>query len=177
MESGQIGLKTQRENRMAFQIYATVVGAKQGTFKGEGPSKGSANRIPGVAFSYAVERPYDSSTGLATGKRQHKPVVFTKEWGISSPQFFQAAYTNETLKSVVIDFIAVAPDGKEEVDHTVTLTNASIASIEDYEFLGDKGGPIVDSRELERISFTFQKIEIDSIPGKTTAMDDWQVLA
>jgi hypothetical protein len=35
--------------------------------------------------SYIVS-PRDSSTGMATGRRQHAPVKITKEWGAASPQ-------------------------------------------------------------------------------------------
>jgi type VI secretion system secreted protein Hcp len=154
---------------VGFQIYATIVGSKQGAFKGEGIGPGKADKIPAVAFSYGVVEPYDAATGRITGRRQHKPVVLTKEWGASSPQFFQAAYTNEVLKSVLIEFYTVERDGKEAVDHTVKLTNATIVSVDDAE--EDKTP--ADTNERERISFVFQKIEIESLSGKTSAMDDW----
>jgi type VI protein secretion system component Hcp len=35
----------------------------------------------------------------------------------------------------------------------------------------DKTPP--DTNERERISFVFQKIEIESLTGKTSALDDW----
>ena len=35
--------------------------------------------------SYIVS-PRDSATGQASGKRQHKPVTFVKEWGAATPQ-------------------------------------------------------------------------------------------
>jgi type VI secretion system secreted protein Hcp len=37
------------------------------------------------------------------------------------------------------------------------------------------GGPIIDSRDLQVISFTFQKIEITSLTGGTSASDSWNV--
>jgi hypothetical protein len=39
-----------------------------------------------------------------------------------------------------------------------------------------QGGPLVDSRDLQSISFYFQKIDITSISGGTEAMDDWQAI-
>jgi len=35
---------------------------------------------------YQVKGPRDSATGMASSKRQHKPVTFVKEWGPASPQ-------------------------------------------------------------------------------------------
>ena len=58
---------------MAVKFYATVIGARQGTFKSEGTQGGlGKGKIPGVDFAYGVE----------------------------TPQFYQAAFTNEVLTSV-----------------------------------------------------------------------------
>jgi type VI secretion system secreted protein Hcp len=158
---------------MVLNIYATVDATKQGTFKGEGRGQ-QTNKIPGVAFAYGVVMPHDS-TGIPSGKRQHQPIVFTKEWGASSPQFYQAAYTNETLKSVLFEFFTVTADGKEEVDHTFKLTNASIGKVAESVQSGATGGPVVDPRQLQEISIYFQKIEIVSLSGKTQTSDDWAI--
>jgi len=158
---------------MPTQIFATVTGAKQGAFKGESTQKGFEKKIPGVGLTFGVLIPNDVATGQASGKRQHQPIVFTKEWGASSPQFFVAAYTNEVLTTVLFEVYKTAPNGVQQVDHTVTLTNATLNAVQDSLFVGQAGGPLLDSRDLQQISFTFQKIEIASVPGGTTAVDDW----
>lgn len=160
---------------MAVQIYAAFKGVKQGDFKGESNQKGHEGTVPGVAFSYGVIVPRDVATGQASGKRQHQPVVFTKEWGASSPQFYTAAYTNEVLSAVAFNFYVSGPTGTQLLDHTVKLTNATIVSVKQSIQLPQQGGPVIDSRELEEISLTFQKIEITSISGGTTAIDNWNV--
>lgn len=160
---------------MALQFFATVTGAKQGAFKGESTQKGREGKIPGVAFSYGVASPRDGTSGQATGKRQHRPVVFTKEWGASSPQFYTAAYTNEVLSSVLFEFYYASPTGTQIVDHSIKLTNATIIEIEQSVMVPQSGGPIIDSRDLQVISFIFQKIEITSLTGGTSAADSWSV--
>lgn len=35
---------------------------------------------------YNVKSPRDSASGMASGKRTHKPVTFVKEWGAATPQ-------------------------------------------------------------------------------------------
>lgn len=35
---------------------------------------------------YQVKSPRDAASGLASGKRQHRPVTFVKEWGAATPQ-------------------------------------------------------------------------------------------
>ena len=163
---------------MAVKVYATVIGARQGTFKAEGAQGGlEKGKIPGIDFAYGVETPRDPSSGAGTGKRQHQPVIFTKEWGASSPQVYQAAFTNEVLTSVNFDFVTASIDGKELVDHTIKLTNATIAEVEQSLQNSQAGGPLVDSRDLQTIYFYFQKIDIISNTGNTEASDDWQVVA
>jgi type VI secretion system secreted protein Hcp len=163
---------------MAVRFYATVIGAKQGTFKPEGTQGGlGKGKIPGVDFAYGVETPHDAATGEVSGKRQHQPVIFTKEWGASSPQFYQAAFTNEVLTSVTFEFILVDASGKEVIDHTIKLTNATISEVEQTLQNGQAGGPMVDSRDLQSIFFYFQKIDITSVSGGTEAIDNWQITA
>ena len=162
---------------MAVQIYATVIGAKQGTFKGGVTAVGFQGQIAGVDFVYGVEVPHDAATGAASGKRQQQPVIFTKEWDASSPQFYAAAFTGEILTSVTFDFVVAGADGKEVVDHTIKLTNATISEVEQSLQNGQAGGPLVDSRDLQSIYFYFQKIDITSISGGTEAVDDWQITA
>jgi type VI secretion system secreted protein Hcp len=158
---------------MPTQFFVTVTGAKQGAFKGESTQKGREGKIPGVAFSYGVLSPRDPTSGLPTGKRQHQPVVFSKEWGISSPQFYEAIYTNESLPTVLFEFFVAGPTGVIALNHTIKLTNASISAIRqtlpDNQPVGSQ-----DPRELQEISFTFQKIDIVSVNGGTEASDDWE---
>lgn len=159
---------------MAVQIYATFKGVKQGDFRGDSTEKGREGMILGVGFSYGVISPRDSTSGLPTGKRQEQPIVFTKEWSVSSPQFYTAAYTNETLSSVVFNFYSPDKTGLSQLTHTIKLTNASIASIRQSVHLGQAGGPVIDTRELQEITLTFQKIDITSLPNGFEASDDWQ---
>ena len=160
---------------MPIQIFATVTGAKQGAFKGEATQKGREGKIPGVGFSYGLAIPRDAASGQATGKRMHRPVVFTKEWGASSPQFYAAAFSNELLSSVLFEFFATAANGTQIVDHTIKLTNAIIVESDQSLVLPQSGGPVIDSRDLHVISFTFQKIEITSLTGGTSAADNWNI--
>lgn len=160
---------------MAVQIYATVTGAKQGAFKGETTQKGREKMLPVVGFSYGVIVPHDIASGQASGRRQHQPVVFSKEWGASSPQFYTAAYTNEVLTTVIFSFFSLDKTGVQQLSHTIKLTNASIASVKQSVALPQSGGPIIDSRELQEISLTFQKIDIN-IPNGSEAIDDWSAI-
>jgi type VI secretion system secreted protein Hcp len=164
---------------VASTFYVTIEGTKQGVFKGESNRENAKEKIPALAFSYEVTSPRDVATGQASGKRQHAPVTFVKEWGAASPQLFQAAVTNEVLKSVLFEFLRTNANGEEEVFETVKLTNATVSHLKDtFDARGENGGhqPAAgaDGPTLEEVALTFQKIEIENKSGKTLASDDLQ---
>jgi type VI secretion system secreted protein Hcp len=158
-----------------YPFYISIEGARQGVFKGEAVAKEGtgAGKIPGVRFLSEIVSPRDAATGQASGKRVHKPILFTKEWGASSPPLFQACVTNELLKTVLFEFIRTNENGEDAVHFRVRLTNASISSIKSYLDLTDASGDPYDARELEDVELSFRKIELEDVDGKTSAADDW----
>lgn len=163
---------------MAYEFYVSIEGTKQGKFKGESPRDAHKAKLAGLAYSHEIKSPRDIATGQASGKRQHGPIVFSKEWGASSPQIFQALVTNEVLKSVLFEFFHTTPEGVEEVYHTIKLTNATISNVRYMTGKGEsaqsaKHGASYDTHELEEVSLTYQKIDMESKTGKTMASDDW----
>jgi len=127
----------------------SVTGQRQGQF--------STAPIEIIGFSHEVISPRDAASGLPTGKRQHKPLVITKELDKTSPLLMAALFTNETL-DVSID-LTVPGKGAHAV--TVHLTNASLAS---------------RSQEgtSETVSFTYKKITWTWNDGGIVAEDDWE---
>ncbi len=126
----------------------TVTGARQGAF--------STTPITLLGLSHEIVSPRDPASGLPTGKRQHKPLIITKQLDKSSPLFLNALVTNENLTAVTI---SLTRDGQPVA--TIKLTNASIA---DY----------TDHGDTEHWSFTYQKIEWTWLDGGITAEDDWE---
>lgn len=157
---------------MANEFYVTVEAAKQGRLKGESLRQEHQDKLTGISFHYAVSSQRDIASGMASGKRQHKPVSFVKEWGAASPQLFQAAVTNETLKTVLFEFVKTNDNGEEAVHHTIRLTNAAISELE--QFITGEPEPPADPRALERISLTFQTIQIENLGGQTSAIDEFR---
>ncbi len=150
----------------AVAIYIAVEGTKQGKFKGESPMIPFKDQSRVLKFSYGVVSPRDVSTGQPSGKRQHRPIVITREPGAASPQFFTALVTNEVLKPVVIKFLrGNANTGVDEVQQIITLTNPTISDFRQY--VGD------DGRWLEDVAFAFQRIQIENKPAATIAVDSW----
>jgi type VI secretion system secreted protein Hcp len=158
---------------MAHEAYMTIEGVKQGKFKGESMRKDHKDKVAVLGFEYEVTSPRDVASGQASGKRQHKPVRIIKEWGAASPQLFQAVTSNEVLKSVLFEFIRTTPEGKEDIYYTVKLTNATVCQQRLFSGQDAKHEEKTATGELEEISFTFQKIDVESKWGKTAASDDW----
>ncbi len=154
----------------AGNIYCTVVGAKQGTFTDDAV-RGNTTAIPVYALTEEVKEPYDASSGQASGKRQHSPVTIVKELDKSSPFFFAAVVTNETLRSVTCTLYRDV-DGAMHAYYKIALMNANVVEVKDS---GDGVNGAAQGDEHERISFVYQKIELTDLDSNTTATDDWSL--
>ena len=167
---------------MAYEFYIKVEGTKQGKFKGDNVRASHKDEIAGLSFQYEVTSPRDLASGQASGKRQHKPITVTTEWGAFSPQLFQALTTNEVLKKVDLTFMKTNANGEEAVYSTIKLTNATVSNAKFYGGVANGAGGSSakhdgeDPRhELTDWSFTFQKIEFEA--NKSMAVDDWHAAA
>jgi type VI secretion system secreted protein Hcp len=162
---------------MAYEAYISIKGSKQGKFKGNSVKSGRHDWIEVLSFSYGVQSPRDTSSGMATGKRQHKPVSFGLETGSASPQMFQALVSNEVLTDVLIEFVDTNKDGKKYVRQTIKLTNATISSIRPQAIVSHgpirHGHNVIVDYETE-VGMTYHPIEWTWIQGGKTASDDWE---
>ena len=66
---------------------------------------------------------------MATGKREHKPIVILKEIDRSSPLLWSALVNNENLTTWQLTFWAPGGTGVEQQIYRIELVNASIASM------------------------------------------------
>jgi hypothetical protein len=69
---------------------------------------------------YQVKGPRDAASGMASGKRTHKPVTFVKEWGPATPQLMAMKPTYDVKKVEGTGAKTMAEDSW----HQVTLANA-----------------------------------------------------
>ena len=146
-QNGQNGRDATAINPDATDATLTVTGAAQGKI---------ADAVAVSSVSHEIISPRDPASGLATGKRQHKPITITMQWGASTPLLIQALTTNENLKDVVIGFVK---NGAQYA--TIELTNATAT---DYQQHGNTA----------TFSFTYQKITWTWTDGGVTTQDDWQ---
>ena len=160
---------------MAYEGYLIAKAQKQGQIKGSVTQKGKEGWIGVYGFHHEIVSPRDASSGLATGKRQHKPLTITKEIDKSTPLLYQAFVNNENFSEVTLRFFTSDSKGtgKEIQNYTIKLTNATISII-----VNDMdNNNIVENAKLpmlEMISFTYQKIEWTWLDGGITATDTWE---
>jgi type VI secretion system secreted protein Hcp len=158
---------------MALPMYLTLKGQKTGDIKGGVTQKGREQSIRVIAASHSIISPRDISSGLPTGKRQHKPFMITKELDQATPLLNSMLVNNENIKEWRLDYWQPQPRGKEKLVYTVRLTNANIASIhhrvENVAIPENTQLPV-----MEDIQFTYQKIEWTWSDGGITAEDDWE---
>ena len=107
-------------------------------------------------MSHEIVSPRDAASGLPTGKRQHKPISITKEWGASTPLLLNALVNNENLTRVLIGLLR---NGQQVA--TIKLTNANVSRYVQH------GGN-------DTFEFTYQKITWTWVDGGITAEDDWE---
>ena len=161
----------------AQEIFCTVTGSKQGKFPGD-PGVGAAFQIPVLFLSQDIARPFEPISGLPTGVKTHKPFTIVKELDASSIQFFVAAATNETLNVVDCTFYRAFRNGgvggggiRGRAYFKIHLTNAHIV---DYKDAGDGIDGTASGDERERISLTYERIELTSFDanGNATGMGE-----
>jgi type VI secretion system secreted protein Hcp len=167
---------------MSLMTYAYLVGQKSGQVKGGILQKGREESIGVIAVSHSIVSPRDPASGLPTGKRMHKPWMFTKELDQASSVLYNMLCTNENLTSATFKFwapqvkaVSTGP-GSEVQNFTVKLTNASIASVE-FQQPNIRHPDLAKFAEYEVVSLTYQKIEWTWTAGGITAVDDWEAQA
>ncbi|HEY4381056.1 MAG TPA: type VI secretion system tube protein TssD [Acidobacteriaceae bacterium] len=138
----------------AVNAYMTIENTPQEKMKGELSRASSPERIRLISVAR------EASSGMATGKRMHKPITITKEIDASSPLLKQSMAKGSSLGNVVIVFEGAGP-GAAKAAQKVVLTNAMVTGIK-------------MAGKSEQISLDYQTIEVTYVNGTKTAADDWE---
>ena len=166
---------------MSYEGYGKCKFDKQGASAGTSPRDSHKDEFPVLKFQYEVLAAFDVSTNKAKGKRQHKNIILTKEWDATTVQFWSACTSNEKISSFDISFFQKDKAGKDEHYYHFTLTDAHIVKIRYYtgtdsdEATGAnaKSPGMYDTMELEDISISFRKIQVEHKLANKVAIDDW----
>jgi type VI secretion system secreted protein Hcp len=162
---------------MALNAYLTLKGAKTGDIRGSVIQKGREGKIAVYAFDHQVTSPMDVQTGMASGKRMHKPFVITKEIDKSSPLLHKIMAGNESLTTWELQCfkpsVGVASGGVEQMFYKIVLFNARIISTRT--FMPNNRMPEHNALpQMEEITFMYEKIEWTYTEGGITALDNWR---
>jgi type VI secretion system secreted protein Hcp len=122
--------------------------------------KGDPSRASSPERIHLISVPRDTASGMATGKRMHKPFTITKEVDMSSPALKQSLAKGGAVGDVTIVFEGAAP-GTAKTAQKIVLTNAMVTGIQ---MVG----------KAEQITFDYQTIEVTYTNGGKSAMDDWE---
>lgn len=165
---------------MALNSYLVVKGQNQGQIRGGSIQRGREGWIEIIAFNHEIREPYDPSSGLPTGKREHQPLIVWKEIDQSTVSFFQALFQNEILTTVELKNYTpnklgtAAGTGKEILAYSITLTNARILGIKSA-MLNNKNPDLTRYERTEEISLAYEKIEFHWHLGNKTVEDNWVI--
>lgn len=157
---------------MALNAYMRLTGDIQGEIKGSVTQAGREDSIMVFGCSHEIESPRDIASGRATGKRQHKPLVITKEIDRSTPLLMNALTNNENISELELQFWEPSRSGKEVQYYTIQLVNANITSIR-QEMLDNRYPDNMRIAVTEHVSFVYQKIIKTYVDGGISAEDDW----
>ena len=137
----------------AMNVYLTIKGSPS-KMKGDPSRASSPERIRLISVAR------ETSSGMATGKRMHKPITITKEVDASSPMLKQALAKSDVLGDVVIEYEG-ASAGSAKAAQKIVLTNAMVSGIQ---MVG----------KTEQITLDYQTIEVTYTNGSKSATDDWE---
>lgn len=146
-------------------ITGQCTGEQQKVIKGDVTIKGREGTYAITSLKHSRTSPYDASSGLLTGQRQHAPLVFTTNVSQATPKLLQAQSNNENLTSCTFNFWRLSPSGLEQNYFRIKLTNAHIVR---YDLAGRPGGA-----DSVTFSLIYQHIQWTYVGGDLVASDDW----
>jgi type VI secretion system secreted protein Hcp len=136
-------------------------------------SLGRENSIECVFFQSSVITARERGSGMATGRRQHEPILIRKRLDKSTPLILKALRTNQEIEAI-FKFFRPNPtgDGTTEQFYTVTLKKGRIASVK--QFVPDCLEPASSSAPpQETVEFVFHTIQWTYTNGGVTDEDKW----
>jgi type VI secretion system secreted protein Hcp len=123
-------------------------------------------------YNHELIAPFDPSTGLATGKRQHRPFKIVKEITRSSIDFENTLVQGQTLKNAEIRLYRQNQVGQDINYYTYRFVGVRIVSVRDW-MPNNKDPAVVQFPHMQEISFTYETIEWEYVNGGFKATDTW----
>jgi type VI secretion system secreted protein Hcp len=167
----------------ALTAYVKFQGQKQGLFKGDVKIKGHTDESIVFGIDLDTQMSADLSTGQATGKRQHSPLILVKAIDAATPQIYQALVTNERLNTVFVELVQTNVLGQNATFFTYKLTEVQIVDVHHSlttpcvgsapcKATGPDGNIVGPDEPTETVAMTYQKIEITDVTAGTNVTEN-----
>lgn len=139
-------------------MFVKLTTDKAGVVKGEAADSTHAGEIEITGWAWGMASASDASTGLATGRRQHKPLKLYKNIDAATCPLAIALVQNQVVKELKLT-CRKAGTGAALEYLVITLKNGRVSRL-DLEYLDQTVGG--SGREVAEI--TYQEIQIDYTP-------------
>ena len=125
-------------------------------------------------FEHEVITAREAGSGMATGRRQYKPLLIRKRIDKASPLLAKALCENQTIEG---EFRFYRPnpkgDGTTEQFYTITIEDGRISGLK--QVLPDTLVPASSTAPpLEEVTFVFNKISWTIMEGGVSHDDSWR---
>jgi len=151
-------------------MFLMVKGAKHGVIKGESQDAQHKDEIEVLGWSWGMQGKASVGGGNATGKAAMHDLKITKRVDSASTALMLALRTNEPITKAVL---TLRKAGKSQLEYMkVTIEQGRVMSlvIDGGDSIGNGAGAQSETGssgaagELERVTFSFNKIEVEYIP-------------
>ena len=158
----------------AGDMFLSVKGATHGVINGESHDDKHKGEIEVLSWSWGIQGKPSIGGGGASGKATIRELRIVKHVDKASTALMGAVRTNELIKEAVL---TIRKTGKTALEYLkIKVEQGRIMSLEI-----DAGDPGGGSALIERISISFNKIEVEYTPqggdgqaqGGTTFQDQW----
>ncbi|HDS6853136.1 TPA: Hcp family type VI secretion system effector [Enterobacter cancerogenus] len=157
---------------MAIPAYLWLKDDGGSDIKGSVDVKDREGSIEILAFSHGLLVPTDNNTGRITGTRLHSPLTFEKEFDSSSPYFYKAAATGQTLKSAEFKWYKINDAGQEVEYFNMLLENVRVVSV-NLVMHNCKEPSLQIHNHNEGIQLRYEKITWKYCDGNVQFADSW----
>jgi type VI secretion system secreted protein Hcp len=154
-------------------MFLKIKGAKSGPIKGEANDQKHKEEIEVLSWSWGMQAQRSLGGGQATGKASLADLKVTKKVDKASTALMQALRTNEPVEAT----LTLRKSGSDQLEYLkISIFEGRVTSL--VIGAGDESG---GAELLERISFSFNKINVEYTPqgpdgqarGATSFEDQW----